>query len=222
MKDNYKVYVHIAPNGKRYYGITKQKVEKRWQNGKRYSNNEHFTNAINKYGWNEGFEHIKTNSGEDVLIGDFNGRKSHIYIVTNRNKVYRIMVAYADYVSEAQIKINYNNLLSQFKKSEKYVELDESGSIPDDEDISYEILVHKKTYDSSFWVKPNFTDEETAQIQKDVEAMDEEDALRYAMQKALDAMNGQVWLRISEEGYDRYEICIYYDNLLNKANGEEL
>ena len=170
----------------------------------------------------EGFEHIKTNSGEDVLIGDFNGRKSHIYIVTNRNKVYRIMVAYADYVSEAQIKINYNNLLSQFKKSEKYVELDENPSIPDDEDISYEILVHKKTYDSSFWVKPNFTDEETAQIQKDVEGMDEEDALRYAMQKALDAMNGQVWFRISEEGYDRYEICIYYDNLLNKANGEEL
>ena len=26
-KMNYKVYVHIAPNGKRYYGITKQKVE---------------------------------------------------------------------------------------------------------------------------------------------------------------------------------------------------
>ena len=56
-KMNYKVYVHIAPNGKRYYGITKQEVEKRWNNGKGYSNNDHFTNAINYYDW-DNFEHI--------------------------------------------------------------------------------------------------------------------------------------------------------------------
>lgn len=57
-KDNYKVYVHInKSNGKRYYGITKQKVEKRWKNGYGYKNNEHFWNSICKYGWNN-FEHI--------------------------------------------------------------------------------------------------------------------------------------------------------------------
>lgn len=170
----------------------------------------------------KGFEHIKTNSGEDVLIGEFNGRKSHIYVATNRNKVYRIMVAYADCVDEAQIKINYNNLLSQFKKSEKYVELEEHLPIPKDEDISYEMTVHKKTYDSAFWVKPSFTEEEALQIQKDVEGMDEENAYRYVVQKALDSMNGAVWFSISQYGYDKYDICIYYDNLLNKANGEEL
>ena len=57
MKNNYKVYVHISPNGKRYYGITCQKVERRWKNGKGYYKNEYFTNAINKYGW-DNFEHI--------------------------------------------------------------------------------------------------------------------------------------------------------------------
>ena len=39
-KTNYKVYVHIAPNGKRYYGITKKKVERRWRNGKGYEGNK--------------------------------------------------------------------------------------------------------------------------------------------------------------------------------------
>ena len=57
MEMNYKVYVHIAPNGKRYYGITKQEVKRRWNSGKGYRKNKYFTNAINKYGWNN-FEHI--------------------------------------------------------------------------------------------------------------------------------------------------------------------
>ena len=56
-KMNYKVYVHIAPNGKRYYGITKQEVEARWKNGKGYEGNKYFYRAINKHGWGN-FEHI--------------------------------------------------------------------------------------------------------------------------------------------------------------------
>lgn len=53
---NYKLYEHISPSNKRYYGITCQKVEDRWSNGNGYKYNEHFTRAINKYGW-ENFEH---------------------------------------------------------------------------------------------------------------------------------------------------------------------
>lgn len=56
--NNYKLYVHITPNGKRYYGITGQKTaKKRWRRGKGYRNNPYFTNAINKYGW-DNIEHI--------------------------------------------------------------------------------------------------------------------------------------------------------------------
>ena len=48
---NYKVYIHTTPVGKYYVGITKQELKNRWKKGKGYTNNSHFTNAINKYGW---------------------------------------------------------------------------------------------------------------------------------------------------------------------------
>ena len=56
MKRNYKLYVHISPSNKRYYGITSQKVNRRWKNGNGYKYNEHFYNAIKKYGW-DNFTH---------------------------------------------------------------------------------------------------------------------------------------------------------------------
>lgn len=54
--NNYTVYKHTAPNGKIYIGITGQNIKKRWSNGTNYKNNEHFCNAIKKYGWNN-FSH---------------------------------------------------------------------------------------------------------------------------------------------------------------------
>ena len=51
MKNNYIVYIHTCPNGKVYIVITSQKPTKRWGNGKGYIRNEHFYNAILKYGW---------------------------------------------------------------------------------------------------------------------------------------------------------------------------
>lgn len=45
-------------NGKKYIGITHyQNLNRRWINGKGYFRNKHFSDAIEKYGW-DGFEHI--------------------------------------------------------------------------------------------------------------------------------------------------------------------
>lgn len=55
-QNNYTVYLHISPSGKRYYGITCQKPSKRWNNGKGYIGNKYFYHAIEKYGW-ENIEH---------------------------------------------------------------------------------------------------------------------------------------------------------------------
>lgn len=53
----FSVYMHKCPNGKVYIGITTQECEKRWKNGKGYSNNKHFSDAIKKYGW-DNIEHL--------------------------------------------------------------------------------------------------------------------------------------------------------------------
>ena len=52
----YVVYKHTnKTNGKVYIGITRQKPERRWQNGRGYDGT-YFGNAIAKYGW-AGFDH---------------------------------------------------------------------------------------------------------------------------------------------------------------------
>ena len=52
----YSIYKHTSPSGKVYIGVTSRKPEVRWGNGRNYSENEYFTRAIKKYGW-ENFEH---------------------------------------------------------------------------------------------------------------------------------------------------------------------
>ena len=50
---SYSVYKHTTPNGKVYIGITSKPVEERWLSGRGYARNNHFWNAIKKYGWDE-------------------------------------------------------------------------------------------------------------------------------------------------------------------------
>lgn len=52
----YSVYKHTSPSKKVYIGITSQNINKRWLYGYGYICNNHFSNAIKKYGWDK-FEH---------------------------------------------------------------------------------------------------------------------------------------------------------------------
>ena len=134
--------------------------------------------------------------GQDVLQGEFNGTNVNVFIVTNNNKVYRIMVCDATPQDEANIKIRFNKLISQFENNQRYISNGEY-SLSESEDISYEMLVHKKTYEAIFFQKPTTENG--------------------------DVTKKPVWFRIMKEEYgSKYYIAMFYDNEYNHANGEDL
>lgn len=135
----------------------------------------------------------------DLLEGEFNGTDVYVSVVTNNNKVYRICVADRNYISETDIRIRFNNLCYQFGNNKKYMGKFEDYIIPQDEDISYEMSVHNKRYQASFYQK------------KGSNGIFELDGCE----------DRNVWFMIDER-YGKYRILMYYDNLKNQANGEDL
>lgn len=51
MEKLYRLYVHEFPDGKKYFGITTNKPERRWQNGFGYRHQTDFYKAILECGW---------------------------------------------------------------------------------------------------------------------------------------------------------------------------
>ena len=92
--------------------------------------------------------------GADYLEGTFNGSEVYITPVTNGDKVWRIAVIEKSRVDEGQIKIRFNNLCRQFENNAKYTSIDRDQTIPESEDISYQIIVKKKQYEASFYPLP--------------------------------------------------------------------
>ena len=128
----------------------------------------------------------------DYLKGEFNGQQVDVFIVTNNNRVYRIMVCDKHGCDEGLIKIRYNTLCRQFANNQKYVPLD-AEELSERENISYEMTVNKKEYQATY-----------AQLPADDD-----------LTKRL------VWFTILER-YGKYYIAIFYDNEFNRAQGEDL
>ena len=166
---------------------------------------------------------------KDVLVGEFNGADVNIHVVTNNNKVYRIKICDVNNIDERAIQIRFNRLCEQFVNNSKYSSLPlEEYMIPDDEDISYEITVHKKRYEAVFYQKtdetfmakqieaafPQYTKEQLANPSEELRAEIVNFVTQYISKKA-------VWFMINER-LGKYCITMYYDNEYNNANGEDL
>ena len=185
------------------------------------------------------------NNQNDFYEGEFNGRDVHVYVATNNNKVWRIMVCDANTCGEGDIKIRFNKLCDQFSRNKKYMPTnfgEKDYTLSESEDISYEMLIHKKRYEASYFqaLDPEMMD--TLAIQqkvKDVllqeytqEQIDNptekqaEDMQRLAAKAAMDIAfemmeKKLVWFMISEN-YGRYYITMFYDNEYNHSDGEDL
>ncbi len=161
----------------------------------------------------------------ETLEGEFNGRDVQIAVRTNNNKVYRIVVQDIKTMDETDIKIRYNTVVNQFKNNKKYwYNVDNQYSnilfLDDDFDVSYEMLVNHKRIQASFTQK--LSEEE---IQKLLESNPE---LKECEQDVQEAFFNQkayetntVWFMISNIG-NKYWIALFYDNLNNAPNGEDL
>lgn len=176
------------------------------------------------------------NVGEiEFLKGRFNGTDVRVFISTEGGKVDRIMVSDENSISETDIKIRFNRLCKQFAENGKYVSLDDY-TIPEDEDISYEMSVHNKRYEAIFYQLPEADAKEQLQesIMKEIiskytpeQIESPTDKTREEIiQSTLEAMmnvlkNKPVWFMISKS-YGKYYITMYYDNEYNRAKGEDL
>lgn len=184
----------------------------------------------------KGFVPKKVGTNE-FLEGEFNGTDVRVYIATNNNKVYRIMVADNNTVDEAQIKIRFNNLVSQFENNKRYISLGKY-TLSDEEDISYEMTVHNKNYDAYFCQVPDMEKADTLALQEKIrnellskytEAELKNPSEEITKEFANTAIKigaewmfmKPVWFKIVRVNGE-YFICMFYDNEYNRSHGEDL
>ena len=180
----------------------------------------------------KGFVPKKVGTNE-FLEGEFNGCDVNVYICTNKNKVYRIMLADNNKVDEAQIKIRFNNLVKQFENNKRYHAFADY-SLSDKEDISYEMGINNKEYVAYYLQDPDFENID-AKIQTAIEEKYSAEELKNPSETVKNDIKDitnkilgyhfmkQVWFCIERyRDNGEYYICMYYDNKYNQANGEDL
>jgi len=177
---------------------------------------------------------------DEMMAGEFNGRKVNLKIVTNNNKVYRIMVLDAVGSDEWEIKNRFNTLCRQFEKNGKYMPQNFMGeyNIGEDVNIAYEMLLNNKRFEAAYfqlaeadqdtiglsnWWKNRFSDNN---VLEKMEKMSEEEIKELNTQLTIEYLTEKiahrsVWFMITQD-YGKYYIAIFYDNELNHADGEDL
>jgi uncharacterized FlaG/YvyC family protein len=168
-----------------------------------------------------------------VLEGEFNGTDVDLFIVTNNNKARRLAVRNSSPMDESSAKTKFNNLISQFNRNSKYVPTADSilqkYYIPDDEDISREILLNKKRYQVSFYQKSAAYDSIEVEYKSLLERSDlnEEHIKKLSelgsikIDNLISSLNKNIWFNLSHD-LNGYFITIFYDNKYNEADGEDL
>jgi len=159
--------------------------------------------------------------GHDMLEGEFNGRPVYVSVVTNNNIVYRIFVQDQMTMNETDIKIRFNTLVGQFMLNKKYLSHKNDQSLGKDFDISYEMDVNNKRIEASFSQK--LSEEEIQYLIENIpELKESEPEMQASLIELATYMSNSVWFTISKASYNNYVIALFYDNLKNAPNGDDL
>ena len=176
---------------------------------------------------------------DGTLIGEFNGTNVRVAVVTNNNKVWRIMLIDTNPISKTNIKMRFNILCQQFDDNKKYTPASYlQEPIPEEEDVAYEISVNDKHYEAVYYqlateidsmaimkaIQPKllrkYTTEQIANPTKEIQT---DIQVAYYMYILDSRKKRPVWFSIAKFGeLDEYMIVMYYDNVYNQANGEDL
>lgn len=175
---------------------------------------------------------------DEFLEGEFNGTQVDVFIVTNKDKVWRIALFDEYGQDEANIKIRFNRLVNQFENNGRYVAAG-NYTLSDDEKISYEMLVNNKIYQALFYQIPDWEKTDTAAVQEKIrngllgkfteeELQHPSEEFKNELQRIMldfltvNALTMKpVWFMIDKD-YEQYRILMYYDNVYNQALGEDL
>lgn len=172
---------------------------------------------------------------EDAVTGTFNDELVYITTVTNsKNKVWRIVLMDATGLDEADIKTRFNTIYNSHTAAEEtYINTLDPGSwfgIPDDVDVSDEILLKNRSIESYFYQLPDGFDNEAFQeelvqfllqkMTKEQLASSSEEVTKIAIDKTNEYLKGKsfsnsrYWFQIMHVS-GKYCLIQYYDNLYN-------
>lgn len=132
----------------------------------------------------------------EEFTGEFNGEIVNISIQTVSGKVWRLIISDASFRNERQIKNRFNTLCDQFANNGRYV-IYAASEIPENEDISEEIILNEKEYSAGM-------------VQRDSEGFDE------FVQATV--YNDEWWKSLSREELQFLELDDATYNKLKESN----
>lgn len=152
---NYIVYMHTSPNGKKYIGITSMKFNKRCNAG--YKNNEHFCNAIKKYGWNNIkheilYENLTKEEAEqkeiELIVFYKSNNREYGYNIANGGHINCVSKETKNKISKNNAKYWKNKHLN--KKTREKISQSRKGHVVNEETIKKIKYTRQKKYPNGF------------------------------------------------------------------------
>lgn len=166
----------------------------------------------------------------EVLEGVFNGETVELIISTNHDVVDRIQIKYP-YLQEEEIRIKFNNLISRYGRTGKYVTLRNNQPISETEPFAKNLAFNKKRYDAIFYFlepdvdavtwKASFMKEYNKRYSKDLQTLSQEEVeeIMFCLpEEIVNSISGVVWFYLRNSNH----LEVFYDNMKNRPHGEDL